>query len=323
LSSPLLPPLRLSKAIAPHTDVLVVGFGEQGAIGVPEALDQAYVTTFGSSVSAMASALGATSKAGSVATLPAAGSGPRIIAVGVGETAPTPEDLRRAAGSGVRQAASLAGATALSVAVALGAVEPEELTGVAEGALLGSYVYAPVSSTAPTPKIDSIVVLNPTPGRAAADPGIGEAASIVARAVLTAREWVNIPPNLLFPQSFADEVKGLVKDAKISVEVLDEKDLARGGYGGILGVGAGSSRPPRLVRLSYVPRGATFHLALVGKGPQPQAGRGHVHHEVRHGGRGDRARSHARDRQARAEGQGDHVRRTGREPAVRHGVPTV
>ena len=52
------------------------------------------------------------------------------------------------------------------------------------------------------------------------------------------------------------------------VEVLDDKTLAREGYGGIIGVGKGSSRPPRLVRLSH--RGAktknSKSVALVGKG---------------------------------------------------------
>ena len=48
--------------------------------------------------------------------------------------------------------------------------------------------------------------------------------------------------------------------------MLDEAALAKGGYGGLLAVGGGSSRPPRLVRLSYQPKGATRHLALVGKG---------------------------------------------------------
>jgi leucyl aminopeptidase len=48
--------------------------------------------------------------------------------------------------------------------------------------------------------------------------------------------------------------------------VLDEKALSAGGYGGILGVGQGSATPPRLVTLSYQPRGAKAHLALVGKG---------------------------------------------------------
>jgi leucyl aminopeptidase len=70
----------------------------------------------------------------------------------------------------------------------------------------------------------------------------------------------------LYPESFAEQVRSLVRGSKIIVDVLDETGLSRGGYGGLLAVGGGSSRPPRLVRLSYSPRGARFHLALVGKG---------------------------------------------------------
>ena len=266
MPSPILPPLRLSTTLAPDTDVLVVGLGATGAVGVPADVDQAYVKVLGSPVSAMAATLGAKSKPGTIATLPAAGDGPRLVVVGLGEEAPTPEDLRRAAGAAVRHAAGLTEVTALSVVLALGAAEPEELRAVAEGALLGSYVYAPVSSTTPPTKIDAITVLSAVSGRDGTGRQVAEEATAVARAVLTAREWVNIPPNLLYPESFADEVRSLVKDAKISVEVLDEKGLERGGYGGILAVGGGSSRAPRLVRLSYAPRGAKFHLALVGKG---------------------------------------------------------
>ena len=84
--------------------------------------------------------------------------------------------------------------------------------------------------------------------------------------MLICREWVNIPANLLYPASFADEVERLVAGTRVSVEVLDEQALTKGGYGGLLAVGGGSSRAPRLVRLSYRPRGAKFHLALIGKG---------------------------------------------------------
>jgi leucyl aminopeptidase len=52
----------------------------------------------------------------------------------------------------------------------------------------------------------------------------------------------------------------------VSVEVLDEHQLAEGGYGGVLGVGGGSSRPPRLVRLTYSPASPSKKVALVGKG---------------------------------------------------------
>ena len=83
---------------------------------------------------------------------------------------------------------------------------------------------------------------------------------------MTARDWVNMPANLLYPESFADSVRQQVADTRIAVDVLDDTALSRGGYGGLLAVGGGSSRPPRLVRLAYRPRGAKTHLALVGKG---------------------------------------------------------
>ena len=46
----------------------------------------------------------------------------------------------------------------------------------------------------------------------------------------------------------------------------DENQLAAEGFGGILAVGSGSTRPPRLVRISYSPAGAKKSVALVGKG---------------------------------------------------------
>ena len=88
----------------------------------------------------------------------------------------------------------------------------------------------------------------------------------MAEAVIRARDWVNTPANLLYPESFAGQAADLVKGTPITVEVLDEKALTRGRYGGLLAVGGGSHRPPRLVRLSYRPRGAKTHLALIGKG---------------------------------------------------------
>src|SRR4029450_1758731 len=42
--------------------------------------------------------------------------------------------------------------------------------------------------------------------------------------------------------------------------------LAAGGYGGILAVGGGSVRKPRLLRLTYSGSGARKKVALVGKG---------------------------------------------------------
>jgi leucyl aminopeptidase len=52
----------------------------------------------------------------------------------------------------------------------------------------------------------------------------------------------------------------------LEVAVRDERWLAEQGFGGVLAVGGGSASPPRLIELSYRPRGATTHLLFVGKG---------------------------------------------------------
>ena len=263
---PSLPTLTVAKVPDKSATALVVGYGADGVVGAPSALDKEYAKRLGLGISALAASVGAKPDAGHTRTLPAVGGWPVVVVVGLGENAPTPEELRQAAGAGVTQAAKHADQGA-ALAVALGADEPETVQAVAEGALLGSYRYRPVSTGEPAPPaVSSIAVVSPLAGRrsAAADPVAGALA--VAQSVVAAREWVNIPPNLLFPASFADEARAFLKDSRVSVEVLDEKALTKGGYGGLLAVGGGSSRQPRLVRLAYAPRGAEHHLALVGKG---------------------------------------------------------
>jgi leucyl aminopeptidase len=262
---PPLPSITVARALPRSLDVLVVGYTGEGLRGVPTAVESAFTKRFGSTPAAMAVDLGAKSGDDHFVTLPGAGDAPRIVVVGLESAEPTAEDLRRAAGAGVRHAAGMAGSAQLSVAVALGSTDADGTQAVAEGALLGSYGYTPISGKVNDQAggIDAITVVHA--GREKLD-GVAGAAETVARAVATAREWVNIPANLLYPGSFADQVREVVGRTRIGVDVLDENALARGGYGGLLAVGGGSSRPPRLVRLSYRPRGAKAHLALVGKG---------------------------------------------------------
>ena len=274
MPAPALPSLQVAASLPRRVDVLVLGLAESGLRGLPEAAARSYEKRFGTGVTAMAESLGAGTKAGETRTLPAGEDGVRLLVVGLGEGEPSAEDLRRAAGTGVREAAALAGTGTLSVAVAFGTTVVEELEAVAEGALLGSYRYAPITASREQKPaaVSSVTVVHAGATRSESGAEVSAVAPVVAAAVLNAREWVNVPPNLLYPETFAAEARALVKDAKISVDVLDEAALAKGGYGGLLAVGGGSSRPPRLVRLSYRPRGATRHLALVGKGITFDAG---------------------------------------------------
>lgn len=85
-------------------------------------------------------------------------------------------------------------------------------------------------------------------------------------AVKAVRDLVSEVPNVLSPAELAARVSAGAKGTSLSVDILDEKKLKSGGFGGILGIGAGSSRPPRLVVLRHKPRGAKLHIALIGKG---------------------------------------------------------
>jgi leucyl aminopeptidase len=91
-------------------------------------------------------------------------------------------------------------------------------------------------------------------------------AQIVADATALARDLTNTPAGDFFPESFAQEARRLAKGLPLTVKVLTERELRAGKYGGILGVGQGSRKPPRLVEIRYRPAGSKRHLALVGKG---------------------------------------------------------
>lgn len=198
--------------------------------------------------------LGATGRSDEVHRIPTLGltDVPLVVATGVGADGGSTEALRRAVGAALRGLGS-----SRRVHVAIDA-DPQAL---AEGALLGAYAFTAYKSSPPKRTLRTVTV----PGTSAARGAVRRAAA-VADAVTTARDLVNTPPNDLYPQTFAERAAALAGEQGLGVEVLDERALRRGKYGGILGVGAGSVRPPRLVRISYRPAKARAHLALVGKG---------------------------------------------------------
>ncbi|HIY40757.1 MAG TPA: leucyl aminopeptidase family protein, partial [Candidatus Nocardiopsis merdipullorum] len=68
------------------------------------------------------------------------------------------------------------------------------------------------------------------------------------------------------PQWMVERAGEVARDNGLQVTVWDEQALQEQGFGAILGVGRGASRPPRLVQLSYVPENPSAHVVLVGKG---------------------------------------------------------
>ena len=98
-------------------------------------------------------------------------------------------------------------------------------------------------------------------------------AGIMARAADLARDLANAPATLLTAPRMAEIATKIAAGSGLEIEVFDEEALLKLGCGGMLGVNAGSAEPPRLIKLTYRPKGEqgkaiepVGHVALVGKG---------------------------------------------------------
>ncbi|MCI3930154.1 leucyl aminopeptidase [Streptomyces sp. AN091965] len=274
--------LTLSTAAASglRADAIVVGVakGAKGPVVAPgaESVDKAY----DGKLASVLETLGASGAEGEATKLPAPSGfkAPVILAVGLGtvpekDQAYDAEVLRRAAGVAAR---TLAGSK--KAAFALPLESAADAGAIGEGALLGAYAFDAYKGTADAKDAKAKKGAKDTKGPLAEAALLGgkprdkaykaavERALAVAEELNRARDLINTPPNDLYPEAFAAVAQAAGKEHGIKVQVLDEKALAKGGYGGILGVGAGSAAPPRLVKLSYTSSKAKKHLALVGKG---------------------------------------------------------
>lgn len=267
--------LSTAGAATLRADALVVGVakGPEGPVVAAgaEAVDKAY----DGKLAAVLEALGASGAESEVTKLPAPAGlkVPVVLAVGLGSLPEQDESfdeevLRRAAGAAAR---ALHGAKKAAFALPLD--DASALTAVAEGALLGAYAFTAyqggekgaAKDGGPKRPLAEVVLLGAKP-RDKEHKAAAERATVVATEVNIARDLVNTPPNELTPEAFAAVASASAKEQGLKVQVLDEKALVKGGYGGIMGVGKGSENPPRLVRISYTHPKAEKHLAYVGKG---------------------------------------------------------
>jgi leucyl aminopeptidase len=208
--------------------------------------------------------LGATGKADEVVKVPTLGRlpAPLVVAVGLGKPAAdgtvSAEQIRRASGAAAR---TLAG-----TGRALSTLSTVDLQAAAEGSVLGAYSFGTYKSETDGTPLARVELASPAPGVTKEHRDVLKTATAVAEAVATARDLINTPPNDLYPASFAARAAALGASAGVTVEVLDEKALRKAGFGGVLGVGTGSVRPPRVVRMSYRGARPRKKVALVGKG---------------------------------------------------------
>ncbi len=154
-----------------------------------------------------------------------------------------------------------------------GALKADQAAELAMGARLRGYVFDRYKTKLkdgedkPAAKTISVGVADPAAARKAyaSREAIGEG-------VLIARELVNEPANILYPEEFARRTTALKKQ-RVAVEILDVKAMTKLGMGALLGVGQGSRRDSRLVVMRW--NGGKKNetpVAFVGKGVSFETG---------------------------------------------------
>ncbi len=216
-------------------------------------------------VDAFLSAEEATGKSGETLELPelSADTVRRLLLVGVGDMSAA---ALREAGAAVARRSR--GRTRLVATLGTDAADTVEsantaLVAFAEGLLLASYQFT-LASTPPknTPPQEVRLVVDDPPARQDAL----DRAGAVARAVALARDLVNTPASDKSPVWLAEQAADAAEPHGVRVTTRSGDELAAAGFGGILAVGQGSVRPPRLIELDYHPEHASQHIVLVGKG---------------------------------------------------------
>ena len=159
-----------------------------------------------------------------------------------------------------------------------------------EGATLGSFGFS-LRRDGPQERPVGRIALALTPN--------GEERAVrLRRAVATAgagwqsRLLASVPSNIKTPEWLAEQAVAAAEAAGLKATVLDEKQLAERGFGGVVGVGQGAAAPPRFVQIDYKPAKSarkTRHVVLVGKGITFDSGGLSIkpgavdgHHEARH-----------------------------------------
>jgi len=191
----------------------------------------------------------------------------QVLFVGMDARADADADTARKAGATVARHAGGGRTLATTIPQAVKGGAEGAVGAFAEGFLLGSYRYLrykAVKNTNPNRITDVALLAGPRWDTRKLKARIERARAIVEGTNL-ARDLTNTPAGDKSPASLADVAKQIAKDG-LKLKVLDEKELEAKGFGGLLGVGRGSPKPPRLIQLRYEPKGATRTIALVGKG---------------------------------------------------------
>jgi leucyl aminopeptidase len=192
----------------------------------------------------------------------------RLAVVGLGKTADiAPRTFIKLGGAAMGKVPTAAAEATIVAELPGGAMDAEQAADLAQGARLRAYVFDRYK----TKRKDE----DKAPAKRTVTIAVGDAAAVrraygtreaINGGVLMARDLVNEPANVLYPEEFARRVTALKKDG-IDVEVLDIKAMKKLGMNALLGVGQGSARESRVVVMRWKGgKKGEAPVAFIGKG---------------------------------------------------------
>jgi leucyl aminopeptidase len=193
----------------------------------------------------------------------------RLVVVGLGK----PKDLKpydslRLGGAALGKSPAAMHEVAMLAEYPTGAMDADTAADLALGARLRAYRFdrykTKRNEDEERPEAMTLTV-------GAADPAKARRAFVdreaIADGVVLARDLVNEPPNVLFPDSFARRAQALLRRVGAAVEVLDLRKMRQLGMGALLAVGQGSAHESRVVVMRWNGgRKGDKPLAFIGKG---------------------------------------------------------
>jgi len=195
--------------------------------------------------------------------------GERVVLVGLGKKSDlTLNRVRQAAG---RAASVLRSAGARDIVIAsdgLGADAAEIGQALTEGSVLGLYRFLKYKTNEENDRakdIQTITLLTRNASsKKALEAGVRTGLAIAESAMMV-RDMVSSPPKDMTPAVIAAKAKEIGRQFRLTVRVLERRQMEKLGMGGLLGVASGSAQPPKFIIVEYRKGGAKPFIALVGK----------------------------------------------------------
>jgi leucyl aminopeptidase len=192
----------------------------------------------------------------------------RLVIMGVGKANDLkPFDIIKLGGKAVGKVPQSFPEITIVADLPAGAMNPDQAADVALGAQLRAYAFERYKTKRKDGDEKSkLAKITVAVDNAGAVRKAWQSRAAISDGIVIARDLVNEPPNVLYPEEFARRASVLKKQG-VAVEVLDVKAMQKLGMGALLGVGQGSERESRLVVMRWNGgKAGTPPVAFIGKG---------------------------------------------------------